>query len=123
MAVPDGALRMDTDFFRMTGHMLDFSVISLLIAPSAWEHHYVIAIPLAIWTFTLRGRDAFLQTTIGTALVFALPVFNVYPFSYLRMAGLLILLLLVSPKNIEKTFSISVHAKKKLPVIWEFFWR
>ncbi len=112
MAVPDGALRMDTDFFRMTGHMLDFSVISLLIAPSAWEHHYVIAIPLAIWTFTLRGRDAFLQTTIGTALVFALPVFNVYPFSYLRMAGLLILLLLVSPKNIEKTFSISVHAKK-----------
>lgn len=107
MEIPSGALRMDTDFFRMTGHLLDFSVISLLIAPSAWEHHYVIAIPLALWTFSLRSRDAFLPTVIGVALVFALPVFNIYPFSYLRMAGLLILLMLTSPKNIERSFSTS----------------
>lgn len=94
---------IDAEQVRDIGHLLDFSVISLLIAPSAWEHHYVIAIPLAIWAFALRSRDAVLQTVISVALIFALPVFNIYPFSYLRMAGLLMLLLLVSPKNIEKS--------------------
>lgn len=105
MDIQGGSLPMDMDFFRGAGHLLDFSVISLLIAPSAWEHHYVIAIPLAIWAFALRSRDALMRTALGAALVFALPVFNVYPFSYLRMAGLLILLILVSPKNIERVFS------------------
>lgn len=106
MNLPNGALPMDVDVFRSMGHLLDFSVISLLIAPSAWEHHYVIAIPLAIWAFTLCRRDAMMPTLSGAALVFALPVFNVYPFSYLRMVGLLILLIIVSPKRIEKMLSV-----------------
>ena len=96
-------LSMEMASFRNIGHLLDFSVLSLLIAPSAWEHHYVIAIPLAIWAFALRGKDAPWQVLLSLALVFVLPVFNVFPFSYLRLAGLIWLFILVSPKQIEKS--------------------
>ncbi len=101
-------LKKDMDFesFCNTGHLLDFSVLSLLIAPSAWEHHYVIAIPLAIWVFAHRGKDALWQVLIAFVLVFGLPVFNIFPFSYLRMVGLILLLILVSPKKIEGSFTI-----------------
>lgn len=94
----------DSSTLRLFGHLLDFSVLSLLIAPSAWEHHYVIAIPLAIWAFALR-RDAFRLTVTGVVLVFIMPVFNIFPFSYLRMAGLILLLILASPRKIVKTIS------------------
>jgi hypothetical protein len=92
----------ESEAFRQLGHLMDFSVLSLLIAPSAWEHHYVIVIPLAIWTFALCGKDAPWLTAIGILLVFALPVFNFYPFSYLRMAGLILLLILASPQKIRQ---------------------
>jgi len=93
------AMKMGIETFRNFGHLIDFSVLSLLIAPSAWEHHYVIAIPLAIWAFALRSKNAPWLVMTGTLLVFLLPVFNIYPFSYLRMAGLILLLVLVSPEK------------------------
>jgi len=99
----DSADFMPLDVFRGVGHLLDFSVISLFIAPSAWEHHYVIAVPLGIWVFALRSRDALMKSLVALVLVFVLPVFNIYPFSYLRMVGLIMLLILVSPKNLKKT--------------------
>jgi len=95
-------LPVDAETFRNFGHLIDFSVLSLLIAPSAWEHHYVIAIPLAIWAFALRGKDAPWLVMIGMTAIFLLPVFNIYPFSYLRMAGLILLLILVSPQKIKQ---------------------
>jgi len=101
--IPQDALPMDLEYFRIIGHLLDFSVISLLIAPSAWVHHYVIAIPLTIWAVAMRGKDAPIQTVISFVLVFTLPVFNIYPFSYLRLVGIILLLILISPRNIKKT--------------------
>jgi hypothetical protein len=38
-------------------------------------------------------------------LIFIMPVFNIFPFSYLRMAGLILLLILTSPRRIVKTIS------------------
>ncbi|MFN8380431.1 MAG: glycosyltransferase family 87 protein [Anaerolineales bacterium] len=106
IVIPAGWTSMELHAFRNIGHLLDFSVLSLLIAPSAWEHHYVIAIPLAIWVFAFRGKDAPWQVILSLALVFVLPVFNVFPFSYLRMAGLIWLFMLASPKQIEKSLII-----------------
>ncbi|NUQ85634.1 MAG: DUF2029 domain-containing protein [Anaerolineales bacterium] len=88
------------DSYRSIGHLTDFSVLSLLIAPSAWEHHYVIAMPLAIWAFALAGRRAPVHLMIILVLVFVMPVFNIFPFSYLRTAGLILLLVLTSPNRI-----------------------
>lgn len=80
-------LPMENETYRNMGHLIDFSVLSLLVAPSAWEHHYVIAIPLAIWTFAFCKREASWLLSIGLTLVFAMPVFNIFPFSYLRKIG------------------------------------
>jgi hypothetical protein len=91
-----------SETFRQFGHLTDFSVLSLLVAPSAWEHHYVIAIPLAIWVFTLRGKDMPWLVATAMLLTFMMPVFNIYPFSYFRMAGLILLLVLVSPQKIKQ---------------------
>lgn len=95
----DSTLTAGSDSRRDIGHLIDFSVLSLLIAPSAWEHHYVIAIPLAIWAFALSGRKAPRLLTIALTFVFLLPTFNIYPFSYLRMAGVILLLNLTSPNK------------------------
>lgn len=94
---------MGIEMFRNFGHLIDFSVLSLLIAPSAWEHHYVIAIPLVIWAFATRSKDAPWLVMLGLVSIFLLPVFNIFPFSYLRMAGLILLLILVSPQKIKRT--------------------
>ncbi|MBE0672024.1 MAG: DUF2029 domain-containing protein [Anaerolineales bacterium] len=104
MAVSVEKIPMELTSFRDLGHLLDFSVLTLLITPSAWEHHYVIAIPLAIWVVVLRGRDIPWHVLLACSLVFLLPVYNVYPFSYLRLAGLIWLLILASPKRIETRF-------------------
>jgi hypothetical protein len=84
---------------RDIGHLMDFSVLSLLIAPSAWEHHYVLAIPLAIWAFALSRKTSPGLLVVALTFVFIMPVFNVFPLSYLRTAGLILLLVLTSPKK------------------------
>ncbi|NJN79927.1 MAG: hypothetical protein HC797_05325 [Anaerolineales bacterium] len=65
---------MDLESFKITGHLLDFSVISLLIAPSAWEHHYVLVIPLAIWVLQSiekcnMANDSWLILVLGFQLL------------------------------------------------------
>ena len=91
---------VERDIFRDVGHLVDFSALLLLVEPSAWEHHYIIAIPLAIWVFATHHKDSSGLAAIGMVLVFLLPVYNVFPFSYLRLLGLVILLVLCSPKRI-----------------------
>ncbi len=91
---------IEYDDFRSIGSLLDFSVLSLLVAPSAWEHHYILAIPIAIWAYAMRQintTDWLFQ--IGIVMVFVMPVFNIFPFSYLRMCGLIFLLIVTSPKR------------------------
>lgn len=98
-------LPLKHETYRNMGHLIDFSVLSLLVAPSAWEHHYVIAMPLAIWTFAFCRKESSWLLPIGLILVFAMPVFNIFPFSYLRTAGLIILLALASPNKIDQVIS------------------
>ena len=90
----------DADTFRNIGHLVDFSVLSLFMAPSAWEHHYVMAIPLAIWLFAIYKNEVPWLGVLGMVFIFLLPVFNVFPFSYLRILGVIILLWLTSPPKI-----------------------
>jgi hypothetical protein len=81
---------------------VDFSVLSLFVAPSAWEHHYVMAIPLAIWLVAIYKKEIPWLGVLGLVFVFLLPVFNIFPFSYLRMLGVIILLWLSSPSKVNK---------------------
>lgn len=106
LAISDNTnLLMNHEIFRNIGHLVDFSVLSLLLSPSAWEHHYVIAIPLGIWIFAIHSRDFSALAGIGLLFVFLLPVYNFFPFSYLRVLGLIILLFQSSPKLIQNRWN------------------
>jgi len=83
--------------YRNFGNLLDFASLALVVTPSAWDHHYVIAIPLALWAITLRGKDRPGWVGLATACIFVLPPFDIFPFSYLRMFGVIGLLVLTSP--------------------------
>jgi hypothetical protein len=90
--------------YRVYGHTMDTVTLSLLISPSVWEHHLVVAIPIAIWALATRRKDQFLLVAIGTFLIFCVPIYDIFPFSYNRLVGLLMLLYLTSPEKTQKFF-------------------
>jgi hypothetical protein len=92
--LPPGAA---AERYRNFGHLIDFACLALLITPSAWDHHFVIAIPLALWAIAIRGHEKPSWVGIGIVSIFILPPFDIFPFSYLRMFGVFLLLLLASP--------------------------
>lgn len=87
----------NAETYRIHGNLLDFSSLALLVTPTAWDHHYIIALPLALWTIALRRKDRPGWVGVATACIFVLPPFDVFPFSYLRMFGVIALLILASP--------------------------
>lgn len=103
--------RAENQIFRDYGHAIDAVALGLLISPSVWEHHYVIAIPIALWAIVTRQWDKPWLVGIGTFLIFCLPTFDVFPLSHHRMVGLLILVYATSPKFVQQYF-IHVESKK-----------
>lgn len=83
--------------YRNFSNLIDFVSLSLLVTPSAWDHHFVLALPLALWAIALRRKDRPGWVGIAVACIFVLPPFDVFPFSYLRMFGVIALLILASP--------------------------
>lgn len=90
------------DVFRFYGHSMDAIALALLISPSVWEHHFVIVIPIAVWAIATRRFDKPLLVCIGTFLIFCIPTFEIFPLSFHRLAGLLILVWLTTPESIRK---------------------
>jgi len=89
--------------YRNFGNLIDFSSLALLVTPSAWDHHFVIALPLALWAISLRAKDKPGWLGIAIACIFVLPPVDIFPFSYLRMFGVVALLLLTAPNISPKS--------------------
>jgi len=89
--------------YRNSGNLIDFTGLALLITPSAWDHHFVIALPLALWAVALRryemsvGRRVDGWVGVAIVCIFILPPFDIFPLSYLRMFGVIALLIFTSP--------------------------
>ena len=83
---------------RLIAHGADALAFGLLVSPSAWEHHYVLAMPLVIWTIAMRGRARPWIVGTGVLLTLVVPTFDVFPLSYHRIVGLLLLLIAASPR-------------------------
>lgn len=94
----DGTL--DLNFLRLSGHVADTTALMLLISPMVWEHHYVIALPLAIWALAIQGTSRPWPVIIALLLMFAVPTFDFFPFSYHRLAGLILLLVVANPRQV-----------------------
>jgi hypothetical protein len=64
----------------------------LLISPLVWEHHYVLIIPYCLWLLTRKNVQQNGLAFLGAFLVFAIPTFDLFPFSFNRILGLLLML-------------------------------
>lgn len=84
---------------RFLGNFMDTISLMFLISPTVWDHHYVAAIPLAVWAATV-GIDH-LVGVVGLALVFIfwVPTFDIFFFSYVRLAGVILLLIALPPEK------------------------
>ncbi len=76
----------------MDGASAEALAMWLLAAPVVWEHHYVMALPLALWAAT-RPAPRWGILLPALVLVFGLPTFDVFILSWHRLLGLLLLLL------------------------------
>lgn len=82
---------------RLQGHLLDVLALSLIVSPIVWEHHYVLAMPLILAAAIRHGPQRPWAIGIAAAAILVVPVFDVFPFSYTRVAGLLALLAVSPP--------------------------
>ena len=66
--------------------------VGIVLSPLIWEHHFVLAYPLAVWTLGELGINA--RTLLPLALIFPVPVFDLAFFSLHRLAGLVWIIVL-----------------------------
>ncbi len=94
---------------RLPAHLIDMLALTIWISPITWEHHYLMAIPLLIWAFTnLPGGVDLLNGTslnnqglwlvASAVLMLVIPTFDLFFFSYHRLAGLIIWIVITHPR-------------------------
>ena len=72
------------------------TVLMVLASPLVWEHHPVfVALPFLVITRRLQAPGEWAAFSLAYLLVFLLPTFDFYPWSFGRLAGLLVLLALL----------------------------
>ena len=76
---------------------MDIIAAMLLISPFVWEHHFVIALPLLIWLFRWRAASSPVLVFLIVVMITWIPVFDLYPFTFQRIAGLLLLVYSLKP--------------------------
>jgi len=101
---------LDLDAFRSMGHFADAIALMLLISPLAWEHHYLFALPIVIYAVATRMKIHPYLIMLGAILIFSIPIFDVFPFSYHRCIGLFLLLVATQPDK-------AILTKKNNPVL------
>jgi hypothetical protein len=95
----------------MIGHLVDMCALGLLVSPLVWEHHYVMALPLVVWALLASGSRQILAV-IGVFLILAVPTFDFFPFSYHRLVGLVMLLIVSGPGEIPRSDSFSAFISR-----------
>lgn len=84
MPRPDGAIERHFPFLL---------VAMCLLSPLLWEHHWVwVALPCALIVSAAIERGRGLAACVGACLIFFVPTFDAFPFSYHRLAGLILLM-------------------------------
>jgi hypothetical protein len=86
---------------------MDLLGLSLLISPLAWEHHYVMAVPIVVWAVSFGGQARLIRVGLATILVLCIPTFDVFPLSYHRILGLFLLLQSVQPADVVRRIANS----------------
>ena len=82
---------------RLVAHTSDAIALTLILSPMVWEHHFIFAFPLVILALALGGNRPSRLVPIGAALIYWVPVFDVFAFSDHRLLGLILLLIATHP--------------------------
>ena len=88
-----------TDQEKFLGNFMDAIILMFLISPSVWDHHLVAAIPIAIWAISVCPNRLIGLVGLGVVLLFWVPTFDVFFFSYVRLAGILMLMVAIPPER------------------------
>lgn len=78
--------------YRFYEQFMDTVVLGLLLSPLVFEHHYAMAVPLVVWAWLTRGEVAPKRLLAGATLMLLLPIYDVVPLSWNRIAGLFVLM-------------------------------
>jgi hypothetical protein len=104
----DGHTNKLSERYLQYSHAIDAIALGIFISPSVWEHHYVLAIPVALWAIVTQRWDQPWLVGAGVFLIFCLPTFDVFPLAHHRMLGLIILVYATSPHFLHSFFSKEV---------------
>lgn len=85
---------------RVCAHTADVVLLALLCAPIVWEHHYAIAMPLPIWIVGMTKGRVPAPVIVALVLMFVPSTFDVWLLSYHRLAGAVMLAVLLSPVRV-----------------------
>lgn len=66
-------------------------VAMLLLSPMVWAHHYILVVPALIYALATVSPKRYTVVGISALLMLLIPTFDLYPLSYHRLAGLLLL--------------------------------
>jgi hypothetical protein len=92
-------------------HAVDALAFALLASPSVWEHHYVMALPLALVACASRAEERPGLLALGLFAMLAMPTFDLFPLGYHRVAGLCLLLALTQPGSTQAWLASSARAQ------------
>lgn len=87
--------------YRWYGHTMDAAAFAILASPLVWEHHFVVALPIALWAYATRGRERPWLIGLAAFAIFCMPTVSLYPLVYHRLVGLLMLLWLTRPDAVR----------------------
>jgi len=80
------------DFKAIWGLYAVTLAVGIVLSPIIWEHHFILAFPLAVWVIGELGMSA--RTLLPLALIFPIPAFDLAFLSLHRLIGLIWLIVL-----------------------------
>ena len=77
---------------RLAADTADIFALQLVVSPLVWEHHFVLAIPVAWHAIATEGRRQPILVGAGVMLALWMPTADIFLLSHHRMVGVLLLL-------------------------------
>jgi hypothetical protein len=75
---------------------IPLSFLMVILSPIIWAHHFVLLIfPVLVMLKKVRGPEEYALYFSAWALIFLIPVFDFYPFSFLRLAAIVLCYILL----------------------------
>lgn len=119
LAVRDRIFYRYNDSRSIVYNSLPILIICMVIAsPYIWPHHFIFIIfPVILLLSCCKYKSDFALYLVGYLLIFVVPVFDIFPFSYHRIFGVFIFLFILNRAVLKKSYDLPdfvVNLREKL---------